>query len=953
MTREEFIEQFKAQHGRAPYLHEISEHFALTEDRATPPTKVPEMAQASTPSPPEPPVPTPDETKPEQPTPPAKEEPQTNVEITETKPIEVAPAPEPTPTVDTTDYESPTRPLDLREQKLSEVLQKRVPSGDVNEAIEYLKVLNDKSKNAFELYDNLRLVKKDEQGNTVFDTDAVNRLLKKLGPPRAEQQEAPVLTNQTGTPSKTTPVEEVNVSPVAPSRSGEMGPDDIDTLPPIPEPLMNLSQGGQGQSVSGTPAPETASSMPEGTEPQGSVSFDRPSFGVETPTARTTSQTSQRDTSFPLAHEAYRQGADMLTERQEEARRLQEQSPETTLEGFSAYTNELLERNKAEGQESAKKLLARMDANQRGDFAQSLIHALGRIASGVVGLGERIDVAKHYSPEKIFDRGYEDTLAQATQENELRQQRQDLELKLSRAKNLLTEAYKFLDPTAQSELAKTLRGLDTVTGTQQQRTDTTPIVQAQLSEASRERDRQRGIAETTMKLRADLEKARINAAARLRSKAKSPKETKLSAEELKLYSAPFIKRSKPLHRRATPEEVQNYTKQQKAWADILSPQSISAVRQSVPTTKTVGRNILGLGGRTVPLDAQEVIPVLYTKLHELMQSANKKAAGKDGADLAFPATLDQDAFSTLYSHYFRTEKGDHTKAFDKVAEDVRRYANGQFRNSDDVIIAQGLGFNPLGSGWSKDEDVLAAMQNAPQRVRTYYSVQGGGAPQGRIGPNYPAQRGDTNFTDGQIEGVDQNFATQRNMSPKYLVSLDLLQKHEGGINTIQSDKGNVNPVTGEPEPTVAGIAPKFYYSTKGKLGGAEKAFGKNHPTIPQLAQMYQTNRPLFNKYKAIYYQKNYWEPLVQAGLEQAHPAVGYAAFDHAVNRRTEEAKDLLARALTSSSDPRQQLQFIQRQRSIIYRNMMNQAKPDQRKFFKNWAKRAATAGNSLMEVNNG
>jgi hypothetical protein len=50
-----------------------------------------------------------------------------------------------------------------------------------------------------------------------------------------------------------------------------------------------------------------------------------------------------------------------------------------------------------------KNYLGQLDANQRAEFWQGLIHSLGKITAGVVGRAQGADVAGHYKPTSVFN----------------------------------------------------------------------------------------------------------------------------------------------------------------------------------------------------------------------------------------------------------------------------------------------------------------------------------------------------------------------------------------------------------------------------------------------------------------------------------------------------------------------------------------------------------------------
>lgn len=829
-------------------------------------------------------------------------------------------------------------PQDVRRQKLIELLQKKGVAGTPEETINFLEQLSKRSRNAFKLYEDLGLTSPAEDGmGHVFNKGQVASLLNEVKPAEPAQPLQPAGPTETQ-PTETSPTETLPM----PEGTEEATMPDFQGTPPkpkmpkkhenlpggnLPEPPEQMTPEESENDVLNKGPSEGTGPTPQEEDTQRIPSFNQAGTKAPFTASAQTSMSRNFDAAIEPITEAVEEGGQRIDEMQAEARKVREQSPEATLSGYSELASELIDQNKQQGKKSARQLLNTLDRNRRGDLAQGLIHALGKITSGLAGLATDTAVAKYYAPEKIFDRQYEDTIARQQYSEEIQRQRQDMGLRLNRAKELLNETMKYLDPTQKARLASQLKGLDAVSSNTQSARSNAAQVNAYYQNLAGEADAQR-------RLRA------------LQATPQKPSEgVKLTAPEMEQYGY-LSKIARPLTDRASPQERAEHAKKYGYLQQVTDDNAREAIIGNVDFEE----GGIGYDPRADEAVKQDILNGLKTQLN--IRASEWKRANPGLGDV--PTSFSDNVLGAHYDgalNEVKSRLGEnvknedlHRQALHLVLNRLKNFSVGNFRSPEEVMAAKQLGFDT--SAWRTDEELMREFQTAPDRIRSYFGTYygSGRAPQGYQGysqgpqRNYPARGGNKEYNDGKIEGLDDDFIAKAGLTPKYLLALDVLDKYEGGINRDPADRGNTDGGV-----TVAGIASRYY---KGE--NATRAFGENYPPIEELVKMYKTNKPLFNKYKAVYYHKNYWEPLQKLGIENYHPAVVTAVMDHQVNRgRLHESKALMDIA-SRYQDPAQQLKAIQNARSRIYQQLAANSRPDQQKFFKGWMIRASKAGNELL-----
>jgi len=456
------------------------------------------------------------------------------------------------------------------------------------------------------------------------------------------------------------------------------------------------------------------------------------------------------DASKDAVYAATAKGLGLVNERQAEAR-----ESGLSLTDYRQQVESLLDTSKKEGKESLRKMMAGLDRNEKRAFAQNLIYALGAIAAGLTGLQQGVAVGQYYKPEKVFNQGEADTREQNKYSADMEQQKQDLTLQLSKAKDLFDITQKYLDPAAAAEIAQTAKGMET---TRQGNNSIQSFINQTM--------------QNDAKFQQELTKAKIaqdwnaynNLMAHRYKMAEQEAEQKFKttsgavgklAEPERLSDAmvkdlaPLIALSNlPLHRRWQGDAKSNYIETYKPIADALTPtpenQKYSAALNNLDEVMfKKGENgyepIISYkkaflnssdeeGKKRAIVQASQALAASITE-----RIAFLGVSGVDSRtfqkDLVASLVNDEDFKNALSNP--NDKKGVELQRvqrefFRETTQDIARFANGNFQSADEVNFAQNvLGFaTELPTDEQLNENMLGIAEGVgvtnPSEVRDMY-----------------------------------------------------------------------------------------------------------------------------------------------------------------------------------------------------------------------------------------
>lgn len=516
-------------------------------------------------------------------------------------------------------------------------------------------------------------------------------------------------------PSKPTTAEDIPSNPIP---ENDQQTDGLQP-PPLPENVLGLETGEQP-----IPPPQfDAQGQPMDTSGMMKLGKD-----IQSTT----------DSAKDAVFQATAKGLGMQSQREDEAR-----ESGLSLTDYRQQVESLLDTSKKEGKESLRKMMAGLDRNEKRAFAQNLIYALGSIAAGLTGLQQGVAVGQYYKPEKVFNQGEADAREQNKYSADMEQQKQDLTLQLSKAKDLFDITQKYLDPAASAQLAQMAKGMGSVTEGNQ-------TMQNFISQTM-QNDTQYQQELNKLKLTQDWTGYHNLMAHRYRvaeqeaeqkfkgstAGGKTAEPERLTDAMNKALQEPITLSQLPLHRRWQGEQQAKYAERYKPVTDILTPstdntrykEALNAL-DTVATTKGENGFEPIVNYKKAFLQAPDEATqreVQATAANAMATSIVQRISGDLGVSNIKRAELHKVLRDTLIVDPELTQALSNPNdkkglelvnlqrtIFNETAQDIVRFASGNFSEPDEVSFAEGvLGF---ATGLPSDEELNARLISIGQTV---------------------------------------------------------------------------------------------------------------------------------------------------------------------------------------------------------------------------------------------